>query len=91
MSRPRDQWHKSTEFQHLWKSTIDMIALYIMFNYTYEALLMISEKSSMLPSVSGYWKIIPPMSFLEKSTVLTSTISILIPNGLALVATQLIV
>ena len=52
---------------------------------------MTSEKSRMLPSVSGYWKMIPPMSLALKSTLLTSTISTLIPNGRALVTTQLIV
>ena len=58
---------------------------------THEALWMMSEKSWTVPSVSGYWKMIPPMSLLEKSTLLTSTISILMPKGPALVSTQLMV
>lgn len=58
---------------------------------TDDALSMMSEKSRTVPSVSGYWKMMPPMSLLEKSTVLTSTISICIPKGPALVSTQLMV
>ena len=48
-------------------------------------------KSQILPSVSGYWKITPDMSFLEKSVSKTFCTSILISNGSALVCTQLMV
>ena len=58
---------------------------------THAALLMMSEKSLMLPSVSGYWKMMPPTSRASKLTLFTSTISMLMPKGRARVATQLIV
>ena len=44
-----------------------------------------------LPSVSGYWNMIPLISFLLKSISNTFPTSMLIPNGSALVWTQAIV
>ena len=48
-------------------------------------------KSWMDPSVSGYWKMTPEISFLEKSVSKTFSTSILISNGSARVCTQLMV
>ena len=48
-------------------------------------------KSMILPSVSGYWNMIPLISFLLKSISNTFPTSMLMPNGSALVWTQAIV